>query len=159
MSGSEKKIWFYDMGTWTESTADWWVADDPAGDIDRELTAMGYLPGARFGLMDGPFEVVIYSTRHNGTDGVPEFLVEVSLGSYVYYVAPRNWPSLLQLLREVAPLSSASFGDLLVELQRTAYKAFLVWHGHDVWACCKHCDPAARSDAMGLGRRGDNRDG
>ncbi|WP_022947141.1 hypothetical protein [Methylohalobius crimeensis] len=126
-------IWKYSRGEWAESVFDW----PDLMDFEDALQRNGYSRGAAINFPeDGDF-IEVYPKL--GTEGIAPCMVAVCLdASSNDFIQTDDLPSLIMLLKDLAPIVSAYETGVMSEL---AQKSFRIWHGHSHRLICQECDP------------------
>lgn len=129
-------FWKYYRGEWTEiedplawkESEEWETVLSRAGYYDFPSLAFGNAyPGAQLYVKKG--------------DAIP-YLITFNLSDSVEHVYIDDIPSLMQWLRDYAPLFSLpQIADRQEELLKLFGRAFRAWHGHDYIDVCLRCDP------------------
>lgn len=133
------KAWKYHHGEWSE-------IEDPmvwneGEDSKTAFKRAGYytFPFCRFGVEEGQPSIELYAKEDYG----PPWLVNLNITDAIEYIYIYDLPSLMQFLRDYAPMCSLSqMADIQEEqVSKILSRAFQAWHGHDFDNVCPRCDP------------------
>lgn len=108
--------------------------------VDQAATLAGYSPAEDYGDTCQAGRVQLAANPDHDT--YPYLVTVEPTLDYAQMVFLPDLPSLLALVREVAPLHTLGLAHHLRTLVDVAFpKLFHTWHGHDWRGVCPDCDP------------------